>query len=256
MSNVIKAYSVRYDDEAKKTIDTHLRIDKELEEKKNTIFKTFISQPEGFVEGLMATVVETLPSPEEIQEQSSKALEEAQKEAKQILEQARKEAEQIKKDALTAAQKKGYDEGMLQARKEAQKLKADYDEKTRQLQAEHEAMEPQMVQLIAALVEKITGIIVKDNDDVIFYLVSKAIKNMDKSDEYTIKVSKEDYDYVSERKNLLLGAMERDVSLYITDDMNLKKNQCLIETELKVINCSLDVQLNNLITDLKLMGGI
>ena len=264
MSNVIKAYCVRCDDEAKKTIDTHLRIDKELEERKNAIFRTVVNQPErfteGFVEGLKAVVVEALPSPEELQEKSTKVLEEAQNEAEQILEQAKKEAEQIKKDAYTAAQKKGYEVGMLQVKNEAQKLKAEYDEKERQLQAEYEdmakALEPQMVQLIAALVEKITGIVVEDKDEVIFYLISKAIKNMDKSNEYTIRFSKEDYEYISMRKNLLLGAIGREVELYISEDLSFKKNQCLIETELKVINCSLDVQLNNLITDLKLIGSI
>jgi flagellar assembly protein FliH len=79
---------------------------------------------------------------------------------------------------------------------------------------------------------------------------------MDKCNEYTLKVSKEDFEYISMHKNLLLGAIGRDVPLYIVEDINLMKNQCLIETELKVINCSLDVQLNNLIMDLRLIAGI
>ena len=65
MSNMIKAYSVRYD-EAAKTIDTHLRIDKEIEEHKNSIFAVFPPQTDGFtdgfVEGIKAVVVETVPS--------------------------------------------------------------------------------------------------------------------------------------------------------------------------------------------------
>lgn len=260
MSNVIKAYSVRYDDEAKKAIDTHLRIDKEIEEKRNMVLRTAAISQDGFVEGLKAVFVEALPSQEEIRENNTKVIEEAKSEAKRILDQAKKEAEQLKNDAQAAAQKKGYEEGMKQAQREALKLKADYAEKAGRLQKEYDEMlrslEPQMVQIIASLVEKITGIVVEDKEEVILYLIGKAVRNMDKNDEYTIRVSKDDFEYISMRKNLLLGAIGREVMLYITEDPALKKNQCLIETELKVINCSLDIQLNNLITDLKLIGGI
>lgn len=260
MSNVIKAYTVRYDEEVKKTIDTHLRMQKELEAKRNTVLRTVINQPEGFVEGLHAMVVEALPSPEEVQAQNTRTIEDAQKEANLILEQARMEAEQIKKEAFTAAQQKGYDEGMLQAKKEGQKLKAEYEWKEQQLQEQVDAMiedlEPQIAQLISDLILKITGVVIQDKEEVILYLIEKAIKNIDKSSEYTVKVSKEDFDYVTVHKNQILNAIGREVPLFITEDPSLNKNQCLIETEFKVINCSLDVQLSNLITDLKLMGDI
>ena len=51
-------------------------------------------------------------------------------------------------------------------------------------------LEPKMVNLIAALIEKITGILVEDKEEVILYLVEKALRNMDRCDEYLIKVSK------------------------------------------------------------------
>lgn len=260
MSNVIKAYSVRYDDEAKMTIDAGQKFDKELEVKRRLISHISEKQPEGFVEGLKAVVVEPLPDNEELKEKSKRIIEDAKDEAKKILSQTKRDAEQLKSDILAQAQKNGYEEGMLQVRKEVQKLKADYDDKARKLQEEYDSqvqnLEPQMVHIIAALVEKITGIIVEDKEEVILYLVSNAIKNMDKCDEYTIRVSKEDFEYVSMRKNLLISAIGREVPLYITDDPSLKKNHCLIETEQKVINCSLDVQLKNLLTDLKLIGSI
>lgn len=259
MSNMIKAYSVRYDDDSKITIDTHLRIDKELEKKRNSIFKV-VEPQDGFIEGLNVISVEKIPSEEESTEKASKLIEDARKEAQNILEQSKKEAEKLKSSTITAAQKKGYDDGMLQANRELLKLKAEYEEKKQKLQKEYEDMalslEPQMAGIIADLVEKITGILVEDKEDVILYLVNKALKNMDKSSEYTIRVSGEDYEYISMKKDLILSTIGRDVPLYIIEDAALKKNQCLIETELRVINCSLDVQLNNLITDLKLIGGI
>ena len=263
MSNMIKAYSVRYDEIAKKTIDTHLRIDKEIKNERNNVLKVINTQEsykEGFVEGLNAVVVEELSQKEESTQKASALLEEVKLEAESILAKAKKEAEQIKNDAYAAAQKQGYEDGMLQIKKELEKLKKEYEEKSQRLHKEYEAMvqtfEPQMAAIIASLVEKITGIMVEDKEEVILYLINKAIKQMDKNDEYTIKVSKEDYEYVSMKKDLILNAIGRDVPLYVNEDSSLKKNQCMIETELRVINCSLDIQLNQLIMDLKLIGGI
>lgn len=261
MSNVIKAYSVRYEVEEKKTIDTHLRIDRELEERRKKVLQETFVQGEGeFSLGLRAVVIDPPPQEQEAGERALEVLEEANKEAKSILENARNEAEKIKNEAYANAQKKGYGDGMLQSQMEVNKIKAEYEEKARDLQKRYEEMtaacEPQMAEIIAALVEKITGIVVEDREEVILYLIDRALNHMDKSDEYTIRISKEDYEAVSLRKNMLLDAIGREVSLYITADAALKKNQCLIETEFKVINCSLDIQMNNLIADLRLLAGI
>lgn len=259
LSNVIKAYSVRYDEEAKKTIDTHFKLDKEIEAKQSSaVLKTEIQ--EEFVEGLNAIVIEALPTPEETSEKASKIIEEANEEAKILLEKAQKEAEQVKKDAFAAAQKKGYEEGNLKAKQETQRLAAEYDEKAVKLQKEYEDMalslEPVMAEIISDLVQKITGIIVEDKEEVILYLINKSIKNFEKCDDYTIKVSKDDFDYVSSKKDAILKAIGREVHLNVVEDDNLTDNQCLIETDMRAINCSLDVQLNNLITDLKLIGRL
>jgi flagellar assembly protein FliH len=238
-----------------------MRIDKELEERRSQIKIAALPLADGeFVEGIKAVVIDQGPTKEEIAEKAALLLEEAKNEANHILDHARKEAEKMKSEAYSEGQKKGYGDGLLQSQNEMNKLKSDYDEKSRHLKREYDEMatslEPQMAEIIAVLVEKITGIVIEDKEEVILYLVDKTLKNIDKCDEYTIKVSKEDFEYISMRKNLLLGAIGREVPMYIVEDSSLKKNQCFVETELKVINCSLDVQLNNLIMDLKLIAGI
>jgi flagellar assembly protein FliH len=117
-------------------------------------------------------------------------------------------------------------------------------------------VEPKAAGIIADLIQKMTGILVDEKKEVILYLIEKAMKNKDKSNEYTVKVSKEDYETVMSGRELLLEAIGRDTVLNVSEDSSLKKNQCFIETDLRIINCSLDVQLNNLVTDLKLIGGI
>ncbi len=263
MSNVIKAYTVRYGEESKKTIDTHLRIDfpqNALPKKTGPVENKGYGFSGEFVEGLRAVVIDELPDTKEQEEKAGQILENAKKEAKAILEAARKEAEQIKNEAYTAAQKKGYDDGMLQTRKEQLKLRSQYEEQFHKLQLEYDKkwqeLEPMMADLIAALVEKITGIMVEDKKEVILALIGKAIKNPDAGDEINIRVSKEDYEYVSTHKGQLSEVMGRELPIYILEDGALKKNQCMIETGQKVINCSLDVQLHSLMTDIKLISNI
>ena len=259
LSNVIKSYSVRYDDVVMKTIDSQLNFNTVAPPKASVIPQ--VDQQQGeFVEGLSALVVDAFSPVEDNTEKASEIIENATKEATEILEHARLEGEKIKSDAFSSGKTLGYEEGALKAKQENQRMQYEYEMKANLLQKQYEdrmhELEPEMVKILASLVQKITGIVVEDKEEVILYLIRNAIKNMDRSNEYTLRVSKDDYEYVSTRKDILIEAVGREVALYITEDINLQANQCMIETELQVINCSLDIQLNNLITDLKLIGGI
>ncbi len=259
MSNVIKAYSVRFEEEAAITIDTHLKRDSDINEKRNFRIAP-AEEPCGFVEGIKAVVVEQLPTEAETQEKTAKILEDARREAKAILDKARLEAEQMKAEASALAKKTGYEDGLRQSATEYQKKLAELEQQKLKLSEEYQTrlaqLEPKTAGLLADLIEKLTGILVEEQRDVILYLVEKAFLELDKADSYTIRISKEDYELVAGRRDYLIGLSGREVTLYITEDSGLSKNQCLIETDLKVINCSLDVQLTNLINDLKLLGGL
>ena len=259
MSNMIKAYSVRYEDYTKKAIDNHLRRDVDILERRSTRIAPVVEES-GFVEGLQAVVVDPIMNDEELAEQSVKIIEDARKEAKNIIDKAKLEAEQIKADALAKAQKKGYEEGQQQSYKEVQDRINELDDSKKQQDKEYQkliaALEPRMSEIMASLIEKITGILVEDRTDVILYLVEKAFSNMDKADSYIIRTGKDDYEFLSSKKEYLINSIGREIQLYFTEDPSLKKNQCLIETDIKVLDCSLDVQLMNLVTDLKLLSGI
>lgn len=256
MSNVIKAYAVRYDEKAKKFLDVRLK-DMALGKKQET--RPEERPQEGFVEGINAATVEILQQENE-KKTAGDVLDQAKKEAQRILEQAKIEAAGIKNEAFAQARKRGYEEGMQKARAEAQKLEEEYSMKLKKLEDEREniinELQPQIAELIAGLVEKITGIVIKDKEDVVLYLVEKAMKNLDKCNEINIRVSSEDYDYLLDHRQELAQVLDRELEMHITEDPALFKNQCLIETESRVINCSLDLQLENLLTDIRLIGGI
>ncbi len=262
MSNMIKAYSVRYEEAAKKAIDTHLKLYKESTVKQALSFDNHVTgnTDDEFVEGIKAVVVEKLPSEEELHQQAREHLDHARAEAGQILEQARIDAQRIKDEAYAEAQKKGYEDGIRKGNQQADGIKAQLAQREKQLQTQYHEMvdelEPKIVELMADLIYKITGILIEDKEEVILYLVDRALNHTSKSDEYTIKVSKEDFEFLNTKQNVILASIGREVNLRISEDSNLMKNQCLIETDVRVIDCSLDIQLNNLITNLKLLCNI
>lgn len=50
--------------------------------------------------------------------------------------------------------------------------------------------------------------------------------------------------------------MSREVNIDIVEDTGLERNQCMIETNTGIFNCSLDIELNNLIKNIKLLSCV
>lgn len=156
------------------------------------------------------------------------------------------------------AREKGYGDGLIAGEEEVLRAKREAEEVCEQYRLETERgiaeLEPKFAEIISLLVEKITGIITEDRKEVISHLIHGAIQTSYDSKSYLIKVSKEDYEYVRSKKEELIELILKDASLEVIKDNSLGKNQCLIETETSVIDCSLDVQLQRLKEDIRLLS--
>ncbi len=256
LSNVIKSYTIRYEPTVKKTIDYKDR-DEELLAKRISKLPSPQSE-DGFEEGIKAVVVDPVVSEEEQRKKAGAIIENAKKEASAILEAAKDEAQRLKKDTFEKAREQGYEEGINKGSKEIQEIKKNLLEERELQKKEYEKLLVEtsgvVTELMISLITKLTGILIEDKSDIILYLVEKALLDDDAMDDYTIKVSRDDVDILSSKKDYIEGLVERNIQILV--DPQLGKNQCLIETENKVIDCSLDVQLNNLITDLKLLSSV
>ena len=93
-----------------------------------------------------------------------------------------------------------------------------------------------------------------DKKDVILHLINQQINNVEKSNNYVIRVSKEDYDLVNNKKQMLAEYIGEESSIEIVETDTLSRNKCLIETDNSVIDCSIDTQIKNLITDLRMLS--
>lgn len=216
---------------------------------------------EGFSEGLGAERVEAILEEPEVdlvaqaQEEADQILAEAKAKADAILIEAEEQKKQVLIQAKEEGQMRGYEEGKAKAdaeemelRKELQQLetslKEDYQKKLEQ-------MEPQLVDVVAKVFEKVFHIQFGDKTEILLALVSDAIMDIEGSKEFRIRVSSVNFEFMESHRREIEERVGEDISLEIISDPLLEENQCTIETDSGMFDCSLGVQLENLIKDLK-----
>lgn len=278
MSNLLKKSSIINNDE--RVIDYNELIRKKMQ----TIMESRNNEmdADGFISGLHADIVEELISDDntadartddssEGEHQAAASLENINAEAEKIIEDARLQAEQIIADAnknaaaaFEEAKQNGYYEGNAAAQEEADKkqeqLEAEYNNRKKELEQEYnelkEKVEPQLVEVITDVFRKVTGVVAEDNQQIILHLINDVMHNADGSRDYVIKVSPEDYKFLVNNQGKIYCALSREVNIDIVEDTGLERNQCMIETNTGIFNCSLDIELNNLIKNIKLLSCV
>ncbi len=269
MSNLLKYGNAVIKNDDKLVIDSNKLLEQMLASQKkrgNYSQKASEPDPDGFICGLDAATVEQLVSEPEVseaeQEKISRLLEEAREQAKAIIDDANVRAEQI----IARAKDEGYRLGMEKASEDARKqlserresLEKEYADKKAALQEEYDNlkanMEPELAETILEVVSKVTGVLAEDKKDVVLHLINSVMRNAELSKEFTIRVSEEDYKYIENNKELIYGAASPDYSIEICRDTRLSRNQCVIETDAGVFDCGLDIQLENLIQEIKILS--
>lgn len=195
---------------------------------------------------------------QEIGQQTEQIIEEARREAERILEEARQQIEKEKQQILEDAREQGYQQGMEEAEREIADIRSEAEQTKEQYRIDYEKqveeLEPAFVEMIIKYVEKLTGIYSTDKKEIVLHLIESAFKGKPASSSYIIRVSEEDYPLVNYSKDMLNGILGGNAALEVVSDPMLEKNQCLIETESRIFDCSLGVQLAGLIEDIRLLA--
>lgn len=204
------------------------------------------------------------------EEDPAEVLQKAKEEAEAILSGAREEADALVADANAQSgdilqtakedgRKQGYDEGLAQAKEELEteygrkkeeldqlerKLRGDYDQKLQDL-------EPKLLDVILTVVEKVFHIQFGDKREILLYLVDNALAGIEGCRSFRIRIGSEQKDFLEMHKDEILDRIGHDMSLEIVSDQSLSDGQCMIETDTGIFDCSLGVQLENLIKDLR-----
>ncbi len=158
----------------------------------------------------------------------------------------------------------GFEEGKTQAELEVNKALEAYgaeqenviNELKQQLVDEYagykEELEPKMLSIIEELVIKIIGV-QKTSKGTIMHLIKCGLDELELHGDLVIKVSSKDLDYVIERKQELTEELSEKIIVEILKDQQLEENECIIETEMGTIDCSLGTQLDGLLKELRLI---
>ena len=127
-------------------------------------------------------------------------------------------------------------------------LKQKYDEKQRE-------MEPYLVSELSGIYEHLIGVELSQYKNVLMYLIEGTLHNTEASQSYLIHVSEHDFSYVSMQKaQLIADGGLGNATVDVIEDQTLSKNECLIETENGIFDCSLSVQLEELKRKLMLLA--
>lgn len=283
--NLLKSSWIMVDPEQIRVIDSNKTIEEKLICAKQDTSKTYDlpafdeeSAPadsvdllfsEGFSEGIEAETVQA-----ELPEDAKEQLQMAQARAEEILAEAQVQAEEIcrqaqlmsEQDARTAyedakrrGEQDGYREGLGKADAEAEALRREYEQKEQQLCEQYnqklEEMEPYLIQKLTGIYEHVFGVELSEHRNILQHLLAATLRSVEISDHYLIHVSEQDYPYVSMQKaQIVEEGCVKNASLEIAEDRTLGKNECLIETENGIFDCSLSTQLTELKRKLQLLS--
>ncbi len=159
---------------------------------------------------------------------------------------------------------KGYEEGKVMSQDEGQRLleterDALYEEIehlrseiNKQFEVQKKELEPKMLYIIEALVTKLIGV-QSVSQDTIMYLIKSGMNELDLHGDLVIKVSSFDVDQVLEHKARIVEGLSEKIDVEILVDQQLDKNECIIETNMGSIDCSLGTQMESLLQELRLI---
>ena len=251
MSNLYKQYFVARQSEKTRVIDSNEVVEKRLAELKKREAAAAAGAG-GFVEGLVAPVVEVEPDDEPeidyVEEAKTKAegiLSEAKGRSEAMIEEAQGRAQQIRDTAREEGYQSGYNEGRQRASKELEEKKAELEQERLRQQKQYDEqladMEPQLLDVIIRVVEKVF----------LLYLIGNAISGIEGCRSFQIRVGADNYQFMNAHKAEIVDRIGEDVSIEVIADNLIAEDKCMLETDVGVFDCSLSVQLENLIKDLR-----
>ena len=260
MSNIIKSGFVNVNSSDTRLINFTEEVDTTKEEKEETAPETKNIVTMDLNQALKEKERMLRDEEANLKVKYQQVMEDANKKAEDIIAEANEKAKDILETSAKQGQAEGHKLGLSQGQEEIEQIKEQLYKQERELEEKYNDMadkfESDFIDIFANIFEKISGILIDDKKDVILHLINQQISNIEKSNSYVIRVSKEDYDLVNNKKQMLSEYVGDNSTIEIVESDTLTHNKCLIETDNSVIDCSIDTQMKNLITDLKMLSKI
>ena len=279
--NLIKANQFVLKEKEPILVDTNELVAQKIESH-IPVFEEF--KPEGFQFGLNAPEVDPLfvdmdyvpeegetpmelvaqeavytgPSPEEL-------IAQAQAEIEEMRIEAEKNISFLKKRSQEEGKQQGYEEGMQIAMQELDVAKQELEVAKQELEAKAKAMEleyqklidqlePQFIKTITGIYEEVFKVELAGYKNILRHAITNTIRKVEGSKDFLVHVSRVDYEKMVEQKELLLNSISKQITVEFVEDATLKENECMIETNSGIFDCSIGVQLEELTKKLRLLS--
>ncbi len=283
MSNLVKQYYVVEPEAKTRIINNNKLIDEKLKEYENkSEFKRLdvdlqpidaeeecfqeddneTTEDNEFVDGIEASVVETVDKDSMVEDIIKKANERAEsivevanKNAEVIIQKANEQAELIYEEK----RKEGYEDGAFEKNQEIEHLRSELEEEFAKRKAELESdfedytsrLEVDLIDALTQVFDKVFHIQFDDKKEMLLHLVKNTISKIEVGREFRIHVSQSNYKFILAHIDEIRERIGNDVEIEIVNDANLESSDCQIETSFGVFDCGIDMELNNLIKDIK-----
>lgn len=213
---------------------------------------------EGLVVGETGSVIKAEPEIDYValaKEEAERILSGARSQAEELVNQAQTEADGIQE----AARNRGYQDGKAALEQELEELRrqleASYQKKRGELESDYRAkradMEKDLVDVILTVFNKVFHIQFDNKKHILMYLIDNAILNIEGEKRFRVKVAAGNVLFLENHKEEILDRVGHDIELEILSDSTMEGNECVIETDSGVFDCSLGTQLENLIKDIR-----
>ena len=242
-----------------RVIDSNERIRERLKDLiKDNKLKVNGASPDGFVEGLFDNA-EHIEEPqidlEAVKAEADAIIEDANMKAQEIINSANDEAGVIAETARVSGEQEGYNAGMEQANavlaQKEQEL-ADREESMRQqYEKDYAEMEGELLKTLMQVVEDVFHVEFAHSPSALLASINGVVADVDGTKLFNIKTNKMNYAFLSHRKDQIESLVASNCEIEFSIDDSLSDSQCLIETDMGIYDCSLDVQLNALFEKLK-----
>lgn len=185
-----------------------------------------------------------------VREKMREFVQNATEKAQQILRDAQIEAEQIRE----AARSEGFETGISEGR---QKADAELREKNREVkdvlsrleayrQDLYNMLEADVLSLSMDVAEKITNIAMQRDDNVFKDIVKKAIESIKHADNFSIYVSRDEYDKYFKGDDMWLREQTGSKQFEVICGGNLTQGSCIVEAGSEIVDASIPMQLGKI----------
>jgi flagellar assembly protein FliH len=186
-------------------------------------------------------------------------LQQAQEQAEMIINDAQQQAENIRNQAMDQGRQEGYDAGYQEGLAAVEQIKQETLQKQEELDKEYQQivdeLEPEMVDVLTQIYEHVFGVDLREDKGIILHLLKNTLSRIEPGNDLIVHISPDDYDDVMDEKDSIDACISSpSTTMEIIEDPLLKKNECMIESDSGVFDCSLGVELSELTRKLRLLS--